>query len=157
MYLASRRNVDIRPPIRSNACRTNIPNPFKEIRMNAVRMAVVGCAVLGLAASLSRAEDKKDSNKEKIVGTWLLVKSETETPPEATMEFTKDGKMKVSFKIGEKTVSVDGTYEIDGDKINVAMKVGDKEKKDTGTIKTLTDKTLVIVDTKGKADEYKRK
>ncbi len=125
--------------------------------MIAVRMAVLGFALLGLVAGLSRADDKKESNKEKIVGKWQLVKSETETPPEAMMEFTKDGKLKISFKAGEKTITLDGTYEIDGDKISVKMKVGDEEKKDSGTIKTLTDKSLVIVDTKGKADEYKRK
>jgi uncharacterized protein (TIGR03066 family) len=129
--------------------------------MNSFRLFLLGCAVLGFICSSALAADEKKgsepTNKEKIIGTWKPTKGEGSAVPDATLEFTKDGKLKVTVKIGDNTVTVEGSYEIDGDQITLTMKEGDKEKKETATIKTLTDKVLVTVDKKGKTEEFKKK
>lgn len=93
-------------------------------------------------------------NKEKLLGKWELTKGEA--PPGSTIEFTKDGKLKMVAKVKDKEFSMEGTYKVDGDKIVTALKIGEKEIKETMTIKTLTDKALVTLDEKGKTDEFKK-
>ena len=123
--------------------------------MKSFRTAVAFCAVLALAGS-SFAEEKKDSNKTKLVGVWEVTKSEG-APPGSTVEFTKDGKMIVTMKVDDKPVKVEGTYAVEGDSIKSNLKVNDKEMKETVKIKKLTDKELVTLDEKGKTDEFKKK
>ena len=119
--------------------------------MKLLRLVLTTCLLLGLSAAAG-AEDKKaeKSNKDKIVGTWVLEKPETPKalPPGATLEFTKDGKLKLTGKVDGQDVNVEGTYSVDGDKLKTAVKDGDKEQTDTDTITKLTDKELVIKDTK---------
>jgi uncharacterized protein (TIGR03066 family) len=94
-------------------------------------------------------------NADKIVGTWEAVKGEV--PAGSTIEFTKDGKMKLNIKAGGQTISVEGTYKVDGDKLTTTGKGPDgKEKTETVKIKKLTDKELVIEDEKGKTEEFKK-
>jgi uncharacterized protein (TIGR03066 family) len=103
-------------------------------------------------------EPKKEGvNKEKLVGTWEVTKSKG-APPGATVEFTKDGKMKMTFKEKGKEQSMEAMYSVDGNKITSTIKRPDgKEEKDTATIEKLTDTELVIKDKKGDIDEYKKK
>jgi uncharacterized protein (TIGR03066 family) len=98
-------------------------------------------------------------NKDKIVGAWEVTKSESGGPVGATIDFTKDGKMKMSMKTPDgKTVEMEGRYEVEGDKVTAITKGPDgKEKKEPGTITKLTDKEMSIKDEKGKTDEYKKK
>jgi uncharacterized protein (TIGR03066 family) len=121
--------------------------------MSKLGMVLAGVMVLSLAA-FGTSQDKAD-NKTKIVGVWEVTKGDA--PPGATLEFTKDGKLKMMAKLKDQTLSMEGTYKIDGDKMSVTLKLGDKEKTEALTIKTLTDKVLVTVDSKGQADEFKRK
>jgi uncharacterized protein (TIGR03066 family) len=116
--------------------------------MRLLGIAGLACFVLALS-SAAQAQDKA-SNKDKIVGTW-------ESKEGVLIDFAKDGKMKVSFKIDDKTIDVEGTYSVDGDKLTVNLKQGDQEKKDTATIKKVDDQELVTVDSKGKEDTLKRK
>jgi uncharacterized protein (TIGR03066 family) len=107
---------------------------------------------LGLTAA-GRADEKKDdkTNKEKIVGTWVLEKPETpkNLPPGAVFEFTKDGTLKFSAKVDGKDVHGEGTYSVDGDKLKTAIKdPNGGEQSDTDTITKLTDKEMVIKETK---------
>jgi uncharacterized protein (TIGR03066 family) len=117
----------------------------------------VVCSVI-LACFLSvpaQAQDKK--NAEKLVGTWSVTKSE-DAPPGALLEFTKDGKLKLTVKVEGKEISVEGTYKVEGDSITVTMKGPDgKEKTEKAKIKELTDKKLITVDEKGKIDEFAKK
>jgi uncharacterized protein (TIGR03066 family) len=118
--------------------------------------------VVGLIASppLSRGDDKKSSNKEKIVGTWELVKSDDkDAPPPGTLaEFTRDGKLIITVIVEDKKIPVKGTYSVQGDTLKSAMPGQDgKEVTDTDTIKKLTDKELVLKDSKGKTTEWKKK
>jgi uncharacterized protein (TIGR03066 family) len=128
--------------------------------MKALRLPLVGClvlslAVLGLEKNATRAQEakKKGDFKDKIVGTWVVVKSETGSSPGDTSAFTKDGKLKMTAtEIG---FSVDYTYTVDGDKIKTVPK-GAKAGP-TLTIRELTATRLVTVDELGKTNEYKKK
>lgn len=65
--------------------------------------------------------------------------------------------MKLKVKSSDQTVTAEGTYKIDGDRITTASKGPDgKEKTQTAKIKKLTDKVLVIEDSQGKTLEFKR-
>jgi uncharacterized protein (TIGR03066 family) len=125
--------------------------------MNVFRLpaAVVTCLAL-LGPAIAKAPEK-DTNKDKIVGTWELVKAGSDLPKGATVTFTKDGKMTITFKVENETVTVKGTYQIDGEKLTIMHKDEGKEIKETMTIKTLTDKALVVVDEKKNTDEFKKK
>jgi uncharacterized protein (TIGR03066 family) len=123
-----------------------------------MRSVVAFCLVLALAGA-AFAEEKKDdkkSNKDKLVGVWEVTKGEG-APAGATVEFTKDGKMLMNFKVNDKEVKIEGTYSVDGESIKTSFKVEDKEIKETSKIKKLTDKELVIEDEKGKTEEFKKK
>jgi uncharacterized protein (TIGR03066 family) len=123
--------------------------------MNIVRLSAVVVSCLALV--LSASAEEKTNNKEKIVGTWELVKSEGGVPPGTTLEFTKDGKLTIKVKVEDKSITVSGTYAIDGDKLKTVVKIDDKETKETMTIKTLTDKSLVTLNEKKETDEFKKK
>lgn len=103
-----------------------------------------------------KGDDKTEhSTHDKLVGTWEVSKGEM--PPGSTVQFTKDGKMKVTMKAGDKTVLAEGTYEVEGMSIKTTQKQGAKEVKETLKIKSLTDKELVTLDEKGMTDEFKKK
>jgi uncharacterized protein (TIGR03066 family) len=92
--------------------------------------------------------------EDKLVGTWEVVKTESDAPKGATLEFTKDGKFKV--KMGPKGPSMEGNYKIEGDKIVQSATVNGKEMKESATVTKLTDTELVTKDEKGKTDEFKK-
>jgi uncharacterized protein (TIGR03066 family) len=124
--------------------------------MKLLRLALVG--VLALGVSVARADDKKDKEtQEKLVGVWESVKGSETMPPGSTMELTKDGKIKLVFKQGEKSLTVEGTYKVDGQSFKATLKVGDKEHTETIKIKKLTDTELVISDEKDKTDKLAKK
>jgi uncharacterized protein (TIGR03066 family) len=127
--------------------------------MKSLATALACVAVLALTGLSLAAEKKADAktNKDLIVGVWEVTKSDSGAPAGATIEFTKDGKMIVTIKDGDKTEKVDGTYTIDKDSITSKLKVGDKEKEETVKIKKLDDKVLVVEDKEGKKDEFKKK
>jgi uncharacterized protein (TIGR03066 family) len=130
--------------------------------MRCLRAVLVGCFVAGLIASppLLRGDDKKASNKEKIVGTWELVKTDAKNgaPPGTIVEFTKDGKLNITVMAGDQKIAVKGTYSVQADTLKSAMKGEDgKEVTDTDKILKLTDKELVLKDTKGQTTELKKK
>jgi len=124
--------------------------------MNALRLIAAGFLMIGIVAGV-RAE-KADTNKDKVVGTWEVVKSEEPPPPVgAVVEFGKDGKMKVTRKQDDKDVTINGTYTVKGDTINVVLKIEDKEVKHTITIKKIEGDVISVENEKGKAIEFKRK
>jgi uncharacterized protein (TIGR03066 family) len=127
--------------------------------MNALRLsaALLCCFALAVLVTAPAGAAEKATNKEKIVGTWEVTKAGSDLPEGSTIEFTKDGKLTINVKDKDKTITVQGTYTVDGDKVMVVTKFEDKEHKETITIKTLTDKKLVTVDEKKKEDEFKKK
>lgn len=131
--------------------------------MNLPRWSLGGCLIVVLAAGSAAGEEK--SNKEKLIGVWEIAKGET-VPPGATIEFKKDGKLKLSAEVNGKKIAVDAKYVLDGDKFTVTYLGPDgkpvkgpdgKERKETVTITKLTDTVLVTKDEKGKTDEFKKK
>src|SRR5262245_13362113 len=111
---------------------------------------ILGCtlaAVLVLVAGFhaDARQDKVDAKK--IIGKW----EPKEQPKGAKLiyEFAKEGKLTLSFTIGDKSEKLDGTYKIDGEKISATLKKGDKEETQNRTIVKLTDAELVTKDEKG--------
>jgi uncharacterized protein (TIGR03066 family) len=118
-------------------------------------LAAVAAAVVFVGPSV--AADKVDAAK--LVGMWALTKSaDAEAPKDATVEFTKDNKVTITFKANDKEIKLEGTYKVDGDKLTVKLSVpGGKDNEDTDTIKTLTDEKLVLVDKQNKENEFTKK
>jgi uncharacterized protein (TIGR03066 family) len=124
--------------------------------MRALGTALLASAAWVVAFSGSGLIGGENDNAKKLVGVWEVTKSES-APPGATLEFTRDGKMKLRAEVKGKQFEMGGTYKVEGNKIHATFTAGGQEKQETGTIKTLTDTRLVIEDLKGKVDEYKRK
>jgi len=124
--------------------------------MRRASMRILGSA-FAICLVLSLAGCGGKSNADKIVGTWEITKSESDAPKGATVEFTKDGKIKMTAKVEGHEISMEGTYKVDGDKLTTTMKMGNKEKTETAKIKSLDDSTLKIEDEKGKVDEFMKK
>jgi len=120
--------------------------------MRLIWTAAAACLTLALIGTA----EGQGVDKAKLIGVWEVTKSEN-APPGATIEFTKDGKLLVNFKVGDKEFKADGSYKVDGNKLDTVLNFDGKEVKDSHTIKTLNDTTLVTVDDKGKVDEFKRK
>jgi uncharacterized protein (TIGR03066 family) len=141
-----------------------------ERNMSKHQRLLVGLAVLaiGLAPSTIQAEKDKDSIQAKLVGKWIT--ADEKAPQKVTLEFSKDGKIRVTLeaefftkgKDKEKTTGtskevMEGTYMVDGNKLTVALKRNDEERKGTMTIKTITDKMLITEEEGGRKEEYRRK
>jgi uncharacterized protein (TIGR03066 family) len=119
--------------------------------MHLSRFFMATLVVLSLTLVGTAGSDKA----KKLLGVWEVVKSES-APPGATVEFTADSKLKLRAKVDGKELKIDGTYELKGDDIISTLTFAGQTKKETNTIKNLTDKKLVIEDDKGKVEEYKR-
>src|SRR5438094_3577702 len=91
-------------------------------------------AAAALMASGAPAQEKGDLAK-KIVGKWEVTKADAGTVQEGTLvEFTKDGKMKVTGKKDGMEMAFEGTYKVEKDSFTMTMKVGDMEKSQTITV-----------------------
>jgi uncharacterized protein (TIGR03066 family) len=127
--------------------------------MNSSRLTGLLWIAVLLNSSASSAPEPS-SNRTKIVGVWEFVKSDDGTPPGSTLEFTKDGKIKVETKVGDEDLKMEGTYKVDGDKLTVTIKeteAKEKDKSETVTITKLTDNELIVKDEKGQVDVLKKK
>jgi uncharacterized protein (TIGR03066 family) len=108
---------------------------------------LVVCVVLSLAGC--------GKNAKKIVGTWEVTSGPM--PPGATLEFTIDGKMHATARVGGVTMVKEGTYEVKGNKLTTSGKSSSgQDMNGTDTIKTLNDKKLVIENKDGRVLEFKR-
>jgi uncharacterized protein (TIGR03066 family) len=88
-------------------------------------------AIAFLLVPTVRCEDKPDYAK-LIVGKWEATKSASRTLPDGTIiEFTKDGNLKASIKISDKTRSFEGSYVLDGDKLKIKFEDGEMENSTT--------------------------
>jgi len=122
--------------------------------MNALKLFAVG-AVLCLPAA-GRGEEKPDYAK-LIVGKWEVTKADPGTVPAGTLvEFTKDGKMKVTAKKGDAEMTIEGTYKLEKDTFTMTLKVGDEERSQTITVTKISDKEMSTKDKDGKVVELKK-
>jgi uncharacterized protein (TIGR03066 family) len=117
---------------------------MKWSRLAAAALVFLSMTLVGVAGT---------DNAKKIIGVWELVKGES---PGSTVEFTRDGKLKVHAKVKDKEVNADGTYKIEGDKLKVTLTFKGKTILETNKIKKLTEKELILVDEEGKVEEFKR-
>jgi uncharacterized protein (TIGR03066 family) len=109
-----------------------------------------------VAAACAQPAVAADTNKEKIVGKWKMVKGEG-VPAGTVIEFTKDGKVSVTVDVGGKSMTIEiGTYSVEGDKVTLKTKIGEKEDTEVNDIKTLTADKLILVDPKKKEAELGR-
>lgn len=118
--------------------------------------AILGCTVvLVLATAVTATQDKKDqkTDAKKLIGKW-------ETGDKKSLvviEFAAEGKLTLTAGESGKEIKVEGTYKLDGDKLEVSLKFMGEEQKEKLTIKKLTDTELVTEDSKGKTETLKRK
>ena len=112
---------------------------------------LAGLVMLGMSMVAVAGSD----NAKKLVGVWEVSKSDALLQG-ATIEFTKDGKMKLKAKFSDKEFIIDGTYKLKERQDYMVLTFGGKTKEEIGTIKKLTDNELHVEDDKGKIDEYKR-
>jgi uncharacterized protein (TIGR03066 family) len=130
--------------------------------MKTIGMTLAGLLIL-VFAGISAADDKKDDKKteetkKKLLGTWVAQEG-GDMPAGSTLEFVKDGKLKIVVKIQDNKIDVEGTFELtDGETLKVTSKDPDgKERSEKIKISKLTDSELVTVDEKDKKDTFKKK
>jgi len=122
--------------------------------MSAFRFSLLAGLVL-LAGVASAREEKAKIDKDKLVGTWTLVKTSfvKDLPEgfELTVEFTKDGKVNTTMKVGGKSRMESGTYTVKGDQMTTVRKdkSGKDKKEETVTLSVLTEKKLVTTAEEG--------
>lgn len=124
-----------------------------------MRAVLIGVAATVLVASLGGAAAGRDAKDGKVdpkllVGKWTP--DDEKKRDKMTIEFTKDGKLALAIKFGEKEVKLDGTYKVSGDKLTIKLEFMGEEKSETMTINTLTKAKLVTTDEKGKKDTLLR-
>lgn len=85
--------------------------------------------LIGLLTVVSAAGgDEKPDTAALLVGKWEVTKSGGEPPVGFTMEFTKEGRFTFTTpKKGGKQLSFEGTYKVEGDKLQITTKKDDKE------------------------------
>jgi uncharacterized protein (TIGR03066 family) len=119
-----------------------------------LRLAVAIVFVLGAVATVELKAADVDKNK--LVGTWEAVKGSETVPVGSTIEFGKDGKLKMTIKQGDKSQTLEGTYTVAGDSVKATLKMGDKEHSETLKV-TVSDTELVTIDEMKKKDIFKKK
>lgn len=126
--------------------------------------ALCAVAVAVLTALAAGADDKKDEKKDDkkpdfaklILGKWEITKAGGAAPAGTTLEFSKDGKVKMVTKIGGDEDVADGKYAIEKDKLTLTMNFDGQESVEELTIRKLTDKSMELVDKDDGVDELKR-
>lgn len=122
--------------------------------MSTLRWLAVVVAVGLLGANL-RAEEPDLAKL--LVGKWVVTKADEGAPPVGTMaEFTKDGKLKVTIKMGDKENVMEGTYKCDANKFICTFKENDKDKTMTHDV-TKISKDEMTFSFEGKSVTAKRK
>jgi uncharacterized protein (TIGR03066 family) len=123
--------------------------------VRALPLVAVG-AIVCLLGAAARADDKKD-NAKLIQGKWEVVAAHEGGPPKGgIVEFTKDGKIKVTGEQNGMKMEFDGTYKVNGNKMVLTFKFGDNETPVNLTIDKLDETTCITTGEQGKV-ELKRK
>lgn len=117
-----------------------------------MRVTLGGALAIALVvtAGLSADDKVEKIDAKKLVGKWEP--KEAKEGGKMVIEFTKDGKISVSFDLDGKAGKLEGTYKVEGNKLNYTVKLGEKEETKTRTVSKLTATELVSKDEKGKED-----
>ncbi len=115
-----------------------------------------GAAAILMFSAASAADDKKDDtiDLKKIVGRWEPIEGKKDF--KMVVEFAEKGKLSLSVTVMEKTEKIEGTYKLEGNKMDLALSFGGKEQKETLTILKLTEEEMATEDSKGKKETFKR-
>jgi uncharacterized protein (TIGR03066 family) len=112
-----------------------------------VMRTLIACAVFVVLAGFTAAADDKIDAK-KLIGKWEPAKAEAKG--KLIIDIQDKGKFVLNVEIGDKTEKIEGTYKLNGNKLDIEMSFGGKTTKETLTIVKVTDTELV---TKGKNDK----
>jgi uncharacterized protein (TIGR03066 family) len=125
--------------------------------MNAIKLLAAGLIVC-LPGMIAQADEKKSDNAKLMVGKWEVTKTFEQGGPGigSIVEFTKDGKMKVTHKMGDQSETIEGTYKLEGDKFTFTLKAGENEIKKTITIKKISKSEMMTTDDDGHEVGLKR-
>jgi uncharacterized protein (TIGR03066 family) len=122
---------------------------------------VLGLALLALlGVGVWAGFGSSAANKKKLVGTWTLIGGGYGSGG-WTLEFSADGKMKATARRGNKTVGYEGSYRVNGDKLEMTTQ-DDEEGGDSSlrqrvvTITSLSDRELIVADENGRKRAYSR-
>jgi uncharacterized protein (TIGR03066 family) len=119
--------------------------------MRAMGLVGTACLVLVVTAAAGAAEEAKDKPRDLIVGKWQPAKEDKQ---EMTLEFKKDGTLKVEVK--KPGIALDGKYKFTkDDELEVEMTFMGETKKETMTVK-VTNEELTTKDSKGKEETFKK-
>lgn len=118
-----------------------------------MRKVLCAVAVLAFAGITTAADDKIDAKK--LLGKWEPANPKKEEP-KIVVEYAEKGKLTVHVTIGDKTEKIEGTYKVDGNKIDISLAFGGKDIKETLTVLKLTDDEAVTKDSKGKEETMKK-
>lgn len=116
------------------------------------RMVTLSAVLLGLTTLTALAQEKLDPKK--LLGKWEPVDSKLTS---LTLEFQDKGKWILTVEIMGKTEKAEGTYKLEGNKLEVTMVFAGQEQKEVLTVKRLTDTEFVTTDSKGKDEAFRRK
>jgi uncharacterized protein (TIGR03066 family) len=112
----------------------------------------VACIVVLMLAFGARGDAQGRIDGVLLIGKWAP-KNEKKGA-KITLEIMKDGKLVVSLTAGGRTEKIEGTYKLDGDKLDISLKSGSEEVAKTFTIKKLTESVLEVLGSKGKSESY---
>ena|SRR6516225_8656912 len=103
---------------------------------------------------------KERAEADKVVGTWKLVRSSNAPDglnTELILELTQGGKMVIRQSSNGRTVIYEGEYKVIKSELPYTMKLpGGREKKETLTIKKITETELHVVDPDGIQEDFER-
>jgi uncharacterized protein (TIGR03066 family) len=121
-----------------------------------MRAVIASVAVLvgaGFVGSARAADEQVDVKK--LIGKWEPTNFD-KNGPAMVLEIADKGAFALHVTSSGKTVKVDGTYTVTGNKIDVEMTFNGKKMKDTLTVVKLTDTELVTKGTSDKEETMKR-
>jgi uncharacterized protein (TIGR03066 family) len=121
-----------------------------------MRATIGSIAVLvlaGWAGSAGAADEKVDAKK--LIGKWEPAVPEKDGP-KMVLDIADKGKLTLRVTTNGKTIDVEGTYKVDGNKFEVELTFNGKTMKDTLTIVKLTDTDLVTKGNGEKEETLKR-
>lgn len=102
--------------------------------------AIIAVGVGFLIWSLAAAGESADAPN--LVGIWKIVKGEVNKG--AKVEFTGDGKWKMTKKIKGVQFGNDGTYKVDKDQIEITSEAAGQKQVRTSAIVKWTNKVLIL-------------
>ena len=123
--------------------------------MKGVCAAVFGCLVLVGPGQAGGGKGDKAPDRAKLYGVWEVLKG-GEYPPLSSAEFKKKRLIRTYFKDGATTQMV-FDYTLEGNQLTTTIDTGGKVTVRTVTIQTLTDRSLILRDDKGKTEELRRR